>query len=82
MTEVVIEIRGLDSLTCCAHLHALGGRQATPRRMAGRGWTAVIRDDPIRAGPYTLERVLLHILGAPGPVNRLVRSLEELAGAL
>lgn len=82
MTEMVIEVRGLDSFEFCAHLHALGARQATPRRMAGRGWTAIVRDDPIWAGPYRMERVLVHLLGAPGPVRGLLRQLQDLAEEL
>lgn len=79
MTEVVLEVRGLDGLAVRAFLNALGGRERTPRRMAGRGWTAVIAEDPIQVGSFRIDRVLLHILGAERPVDRVVHSLQNLA---
>lgn len=82
MTEVILEVRGLDALAVRAYLNALGGRDRTPRRMAGRGWTAVIAEEPIQVGPFQVDRVLLHILGAERPVDQVVGSLQDLAISL
>lgn len=79
MTEVILEVKGLDGLAVRAYLNAIGGRDRTPRRMAGRGWTAVIAEEPIQVGPFRVDRVLLHILGAEKPVTNVVSSLQNLA---
>lgn len=76
--EVILEVRGLDGPTVRSCLEELGGRQCTPRRMRGPGWTAVVQEDVMAVGPFELERVLLHLLGAPGPVKKVVCRLHEL----
>lgn len=78
MTEVIVEIKGLGEPTVRACLAALGGRDRTPRRMAGRGWTAVVLSDPLRMGHRRVERVILHLLGAPGPVGHVLAALHAL----
>lgn len=76
--EIILEVRGLDGPTVRSCLSELGGRQCTPRRMKGRGWTAVMQEDAVEIGPFAVDRVLLHLLGAPGPVYRVVDRLNEL----
>ncbi len=79
MTEVILEVKGLDEPAVRTYLNAIGGRDRTPRRMAGPGWTAIIAEEPIQVGSLRIDRVLLHVLGASRPVDDLVEALQDMA---
>lgn len=76
--EVVLEVTGLPGAVVRSYLEDLGGEQCTPRRMRGRGWTAVIQEDPTCLRPWAEERLLLHVLGTRGAVMKVVRRLQNL----
>lgn len=77
-TEVILEVTGLPGTEVRDYLRTLGGTPRTPRRMRGRGWTAVIQEDATGFWPWESDRVLLHVLGTPGAVSAVVRRLQNL----
>lgn len=79
MHEIILEMRGIGGPEVRDCLAELGGKQCTPQRLRGKGWTAVLQDEAVEVGPFRVDRVLLHVLGAPGPVTRVVDHLHGLA---